>query len=213
MEPDGITHFDCPEAFRIWLKRYHSEREELWVGFWKKSTRRPSITWPESVDEALCFGWIDGIRKRVDDEAYTIRFTPRRSRSTWSLRNIHRYEALMAEGRIEPSGVEAYRKRTEEDSGRYSFEQEAPATLSDDYLARLKSDAAAWADWQSRPPGYRRQVSQWVMSAKRESTRERRLESLIEDSAAGRKVKPLQLERESARAARVFPADSGGSSL
>ena len=162
------------------------------MGFWKKSTRRPSITWPESVDEALCFGWIDGIRKRVDDEAYTIRFTPRRSRSTWSLRNIHRYEALESEGRIEPAGVEAYRKRTEENSGRYSFEQGAPDTLSDDYLARLQSDAAAWADWQSRPPGYRRQVSHWVMSAKRESTRERRLQSLIEDCAVGRKVKPLR---------------------
>ena len=197
MEPEGITHFDCPEAFRTWLKQHHSERDELWVGFWKKSTRRPSISWPESVDEALCFGWIDGIRKRVDDEAYTIRFTPRRSRSTWSLRNIHRYEALESEGRIEPAGVEAYRKRTEEHSGRYSFEQGAPAALSDDYLARLQSDAAAWADWRSRPPGYRRQVSHWVMSAKRESTRERRLQSLIEDSAGGRKVKPLRLEAES----------------
>ena len=136
MEPDGINHFDCPEAFRSWLKRYHSERDELWVGFWKISTRRPSITWPESVD--------------------------------------------------------AYRKRTEENSERYSFEREAPATLSDDYLARLQSDAAAWADWQSRPPGYRRQVSHWVMSAKRESTRERRLQSLIENSAGGRRVKPLR---------------------
>jgi uncharacterized protein YdeI (YjbR/CyaY-like superfamily) len=166
------------------------------VGFWKKSTGRPSITWPESVDEALCFGWIDGLRKRVDDEAYTIRFTPRRSGSTWSLRNIERYEALAADGRIEAAGVEAYRRRTDGNSGRYSFEQETPATLPADYLARLRADAAAWADWQSRPPGYRRQVSHWVMSAKRESTRARRLEALIEDSAEGRKVKPLRLERE-----------------
>lgn len=196
MEPAGITHFDSPDAFRDWLKRHHAARDELWVGFWKKSTGRPSITWPESVDEALCFGWIDGIRKRVDDEAYTIRFTSRRSGSTWSLRNIQRYEALAAEGRIEPAGVEAYRKRTDENSGRYSFEQETPATLPDDYLARLRADAAAWADWQSRPPGYRRQVIHWVMSAKRESTRARRLEALIEDSAGGQKVKPLRLEGE-----------------
>lgn len=188
----GITHFDCPEAFRAWLVRYHSERDELWVGFWKKSTRRPSITWPESVDEALCFGWIDGIRKSVDDEAYTIRFTPRRSRSTWSLRNIKRYEALEAEGRIERAGVEAFGKRTDENSGMYSFEQETQATLSEDYIARLQADAAAWADWQSRPPGYRKQVTHWIMSAKREATRERRLELLIEDSAAGRKIKPLR---------------------
>jgi uncharacterized protein YdeI (YjbR/CyaY-like superfamily) len=193
MEPTGITHFDRPEAFRSWLKQHHAERDELWVGFWKKSTRHPSITWPESVDEALCFGWIDGLRKRVDDEAYTIRFTPRRSGSRWSLRNIERYEALEVEGRIEPAGVDAYLKRTEEKSGTYSFERESPAVLSDDYLARLRSDEAAWADWQSRSPGYRAQVTHWIMSAKRDATRERRLASLIEDSVAGRKVKPLRL--------------------
>lgn len=198
MEPAGITHFHCPEAFRTWLMRHHSERDELWVGFWKKSTGRPSITWPESVDEALCFGWIDGIRKSVDDEAYTIRFTPRRSRSTWSLRNIERYRALEAEGRIEPAGAETYRRWTEENSGAYSFEQETPGTLCDDYLARIRADAAAWADWQSRPPGYRKQVTHWIMSAKRESTRERRLKSLIEDCAAGRKVKPLRQTTEGA---------------
>ena len=192
MKPFGVTHFDEPEAFRAWLSRHHSERDELWVGFWKKSTGRSSITWSESVDEALCFGWIDGIRKRVDDEAYTIRFTPRRPRSTWSLRNMQRYQALEAEGRIEPAGAEAYRRRTEVNSGVYSFEQQVPAALSDDYAARLQADAAAWADWQSRPPGYRKQVSHWIMSAKRESTRERRLKSLIEDCAAGRKVKPLR---------------------
>lgn len=131
----------------------------------------------------------------MNDEAYTIRFTPRRSGSTWSLRNIQRYEALEAEGRIEPAGAEAHRVGKEKNSGRYSFEQQTPAGLSDDYLARLQSDAAAWADWQSRPPGYRRQVAHWVMSAKRESTRERRLEALIGDSASGRKVKPLRPPR------------------
>ena len=191
MKPFGVTHFDEPEAIRAWLSRHHSELDELWVGFWKKSTGRSSITWPESVDEALCFGWIDGIRKSVDDEAYTIRFTPRRPRSNWSLRNIQRYEALEAEGRIEPAGAEAYRRRTEVNSGVYSFEQQVPAALSDDYAARLQADAAAWADWQSRPSGYRKQVSHWIMSAKRESTRERRLKALIDACAAGRKVKPL----------------------
>lgn len=193
MEPTDITHFENPEAFRVWLKRHHTKRDELWVGFWKKSTGRPSITWPESVDEALCCGWIDGLRKRVDDEAYTIRFTPRRPGSTWSLRNIERYQALEAEGRIEPAGAAAYRARTEEKSGTYSFEQEVPATLPADYLARLRSDEAAWADWQSRPPGYRKQVTHWIMSAKREATRDRRLASLLEECAAGRKIKPLRL--------------------
>ena len=193
LEPTAVTHFESPAAFRDWLRAHHSQRDELWVGYWKKSTGRPSITWEESVDEALCFGWIDGIRKRVDDESYTIRFTPRRSNSTWSRRNIDRYQALETVGRIEASGAAAYEVRTEENSGRDSFEQETPLSLTDDYLARLKSDADAWADWQSRPPGYRRKATHWIMSAKRESTRERRLAALIEDCAAGRKVGPLRL--------------------
>jgi len=192
MQPKDVTYFDSPTAFREWLRAGHRERTELWVGYWKKAIRRPSITWEESVDEALCFGWIDGIRKRIDDASYTIRFTPRRPGSTWSLRNIDRYQALAIEGRIEPAGATAYGRRTEENSGTHSFEREMPATLTDDYLARLRSDTDAWADWQSRPPGYRRQVEHWIMSAKRKSTRERRLAALIEDCAAGRKVKPLR---------------------
>ena len=192
MQPKDVTHFATPAAFRNWLTAFHCERDELWVGYWKKATQRPSITWEESVDEALCFGWIDGIRKRIDEESYTIRFTPRRPDSTWSLRNIDRYRALATAGRIEPAGAAVYRLRTDENSGTYSFERESPATLTDAYLVRLRSDADAWADWQSRPPGYRRQVAHWIMSAKRESTRERRLAALIEDCAAGRKVKPLR---------------------
>ena len=193
MHPTEVTHFSSGAVFRDWLTEHHSERDELWVGYWKNATGRPSMTWEESVDEALCFGWIDGIRKRVDDNAYTIRFTPRRTGSIWSRRNISRYEALEAAGRIEPAGAAAYARRTEEPSGTCSFEQETPPTLSDDYLARLKSNENAWADWQGRPAGYRRQVAHWIMSAKRESTRVRRLSALIEDSAAGRKVKPLRL--------------------
>ena len=186
MEPTAVTHFDSPLAFRDWLRVHHSERDELWVGYWKKSTKRPSITWEESVDQALCFGWIDGIRKRVDDESYTIRFTPRRSTSIWSLRNIGRYRALERANQIEPPGAAAYEARTDDNSGTYSFEQETPPTLTDDYLARLQSDADAWADWQSRPPGYRKQVAGWIMSAKRErnlSTRMRHSgESIREQS-------------------------------
>ena len=193
MEPDNVTHFDSPAAFRDWLRNHHTERDELWVGYRRKSTGHPSITWEESVDEALCFGWIDGIRKRVDEEAYTIRFTPRRSGSTWSRRNIGRFVVLQAAGRIESAGAVAYAERTEKNPGRHSFEQEAPVTLTDDYLMQLKSDDNAWADWQSRPPGYRKLVTHWIMSAKRESTRERRLAALVEDCAAGRKVKPLRL--------------------
>lgn len=188
----AVIIFPSARAFRDWLRKHHSDRDVLWVGYWKKSTGKPSMTWEESVDEALCFGWIDGIRQRVDDDSYTIRFTPRRAGSIWSRRNIERYEALDASGRIEPAGKAAYARRTEDRSGTYSFEQDDPPTLSDDYLAELKANENAWADWNARPAGYRKQVAHWIMSAKRESTRTRRLAALIEDSAAGRKVKPLR---------------------
>lgn len=192
MDPSDVTHFDSAAVFRAWLERHHAERDVLWVGFWKKATGRPSMTWEESVAEALCFGWIDGLRKRIDDEAYTIRFTPRRAGSTWSRRNIEQYETLAAAGRVTAAGEAAYAHRTEDNSGVYSFEQDEPPALSEELLRRFRENEAAWADWQARPPGYRRTVTHWVMSAKRESTRERRLRTLIEDCAAGRKIKPMR---------------------
>lgn len=192
MEPRDVTHFATYELFRAWLESHHASADELWVGYWKKSTGRPSVTWEETVDEALCFGWIDGIRKRIDDEAYTIRFTPRRAKSVWSHRNIERFETLSAAGLVSPPGRAAFSKRTEACSGVYASEQATGPELSAEYLARLRADVAAWRDWESRPAGYRRQVAHWVMSGKRESTRERRLAALIEDCAAGRKVKPLR---------------------
>ena len=126
MTPEEVSHFDSPASFRRWLKPNHVKQDELWVGYWKKSTGRPSMSWEESVDEALCFGWIDGIRKRVDDESYTIRFTPRRTGSIWSLRNIKRYTELDQAGRIEVLGKAAFEQRVENKSGLYSFEQETP---------------------------------------------------------------------------------------
>lgn len=192
MDPTDITFFETPEDFSTWLAAHHAARDELWVGFWKKATDRASITWPESVDEVLCYGWIDGIRKRVDDLAYTIRFTPRRPGSIWSLRNMERYAALLAAGRIESAGEAAYARRIEAKTGAYSFEQSVTPELSAEFLARLEADPKARTDWRARPPGYRKQVSHWVMSAKREETRERRLASLIADCAAGRKVKPFR---------------------
>jgi len=192
MEPTDVTHFPSSDAFRAWLEEHHETRDVLWVGFWKKSTGRASLTWEESVDVALCYGWIDGLRKRLDDEAYTIRFTPRRGGGTWSRRNVERYEAMDAEGLVADAGRAAFERRTEDNTGLYSFEQEEPPALSEAYGARLRADAPAWADWQARPPGYRRRAAHWVMSAKRESIRERRLAALIRDSAAGRKVKPLR---------------------
>lgn len=192
MEPTNVTHFESPASFREWLEQRHGSETELWVGYWKKATGRPTITWEESVDVALCFGWIDGIRKRVDDEAFTVRFTPRRNGSIWSLRNVERYTALEAAGLIAPAGVTAFDERKHGRTGVYSFEQDTPVVLSDEYEARLRAIDEAWADWEKRPPGYRRQVAHWVMSAKREETRERRLAALIEDSSLGRKVKPLR---------------------
>ena len=192
MNPKNVIHFDSPDAFRAWLEEHHAGRDELWVGYWKKATGRPSMTWEESVDEALCFGWIDGIRRRLDEEAYTIRITPRRTGSTWRQRNIDRLESLEAARRVASAGAAAYERRTEAKSKQYSFEQKVPPALSDEYLARLQANELAWADWQSRPPRYRRKVAHWVMSAKRESTRERRLTAVIEDSVAKRKVKPLR---------------------
>ncbi len=183
--PFDVTHFDTPEDFRAWLEEHHEARDVLWVGYWKKATGRASVTWEETVDVALCFGWIDGIRRKVDDEAYCVRFTPRREGSTWSLRNMERYAAMEAAGRIHPAGALAYSRRTEEKTGTYSFEQQRPVELSSEYEDRIRASATAWADWSSRPPGYVRRVSHWVMSAKREDTRERRIRKLIEDLEAG----------------------------
>ena len=192
MEPRDVIHFETPGDFRVWLDAHHDGRDELWVGYWKKGTGRPSITWEESVDEGLCFGWIDGIRKKLNEQAYTIRFTPRRTGSNWSVRNIARDRELQGAGRIAPEGAAAFLARPQGKSGKYSFEQGIPPSLSDEFVTRLKANVAAWTDWESSPPGYRKQVAHWIMSAKRAETRERRLTILIEDCAKGRKVKPLR---------------------
>jgi uncharacterized protein YdeI (YjbR/CyaY-like superfamily) len=182
------TFFATPADFRRWLKKHHASATELWVGFRKKGTGKASITWPESVDEALCFGWIDGVRKSIDSESYVIRFSPRRSRSNWSLINIRRVEALTREGRMEPAGLRAFEKRQEEKSGVYAFEQREQAKLDPSSEKRFKANAKAWKFFQEQPPGYRRLMAFWVMSAKREETRARRLEKLIDDSAQGHRV-------------------------
>ena len=185
-EPDRVVHFDTPEAFRAWLEEHHEVRDELWVGYWKKATGRPSMTWPESVDEALCFGWIDGIRRRIDDDAYTIRFTPRRPGSTWSLRNVERYRAMDEGGRVHPAGRAAFEARREERTGTYAYERAEPAPLPDDFEERLRAVPGAWTAWRAFPSSHRRRVRHWIASAKRADTRERRLEKLIADLEAGR---------------------------
>jgi uncharacterized protein YdeI (YjbR/CyaY-like superfamily) len=183
--------FATPGEFRAWLEAHHAEETELLVGFYKRGSGRPSMTWPESVDEALCFGWIDGVRRSIDDERYTIRFSPRQKRSTWSAVNIKRARELTHEGRMTPAGLAAFEARTDDRSAIYSHEQRRAARLEPEQQARFAADDAAWAWFQRQPAWYRRAAIHWVTSAKRAETRERRLAALIADSAAGRTVKPL----------------------
>ena len=190
-----VTTFERPEDFRRWLERHHDTEPELWVGYFKKASGRASMTWPESVDEALCFGWIDGIRKRIDDDRYMIRFTPRRVGSVWSAVNIGRVAALTAEGRMRPAGLEAFEARREDRSGIYSYEQRHEAAFPAEIEARFRAEKKAWAWFEAQPKGYRQNTIRWVMTAKREETRERRLATLIADSAAGRRIAPAQAMR------------------
>jgi uncharacterized protein YdeI (YjbR/CyaY-like superfamily) len=183
--------FRTPAEWRAWLEQHHASEKEVWVGYWKRETGRPSLTWPESVDEALCFGWIDGLRKSIDASRYRIRFTPRKSSSIWSRVNIARAEALIAEGRMRPAGAAAFAARQENRSGVYSFEQRRPE-LEEPYASTLKGNAAAWDFFQRQPPSYRKAAGWWVVSAKQESTRLRRLKTLIEDSAAGLRIASMR---------------------
>jgi uncharacterized protein YdeI (YjbR/CyaY-like superfamily) len=186
------TFFATPAAFRRWLTRHHARETELWVGFHKKASGRPSMTWPESVDEALCVGWIDGIRKSIDEDSYMIRFTPRRRNSIWSAVNTRRAQELIDEGRMRPAGLVAFEARTEEKTGVYAFEQREEVQLDAASAAAFRRERAAWVAFSAMPAGYRRTAIFWVMSAKREETRARRLATLIADSAAGRRLKQLR---------------------
>ncbi len=184
------TFFSSPAKFRQWLKANHAKAQELWVGYYKKDSGKPSLTWPESVDEALCFGWIDGVRKSIDEVSYMIRFTPRKPRSIWSAVNIKRATELLELGLMQPAGLEAFQNRQEARSVVYSYEQRGQK-LDDAYEKKLRANKKAWAFFQAQPPWYQRAVSWWVTSAKKEETRLKRLATLIEDSANGRTVTPL----------------------
>jgi uncharacterized protein YdeI (YjbR/CyaY-like superfamily) len=185
------TFFKSPLAFREWLEKNHLKAKELPVGFYKKGSGKPSITWPESVDEALCFGWIDGVRKSIDETSYTIRFTPRRAQSIWSAINIKRASELSDGGAMRPAGLRAFEARQESKSGIYAYEQRAAAKLCDADERQFQADAAAWKYFQAQAPWYRRTATWWVVSAKKEETRLRRLGILIESSAQGRSIGPL----------------------
>lgn len=179
--------FKTAPALHKWLAANHAKSEELWVGFYKKGSGKPSITWPESVDEALCFGWIDGVRKSIDEESYKIRFTPRKPGSVWSAVNIRNVERLVAEKRMQLPGLKAFAARTENRSGIYAYEQRSPE-LIEPYLGKLKRNATAWKFFAAQPAGYRKQMNWWVVSAKQEETRLKRLGKLIEASAEKRRL-------------------------
>lgn len=174
--------FRTPADFRAWLQRHHLSANELWVGFYKVGSGKPSLTWPESVDEALCFGWIDGIRKSLDDVSYTNRFTPRKPTSTWSAINIKRVQALKQAGRMSAAGLKAFAARRKNKSGIYSYEKR-PDALIEPYAAMLSASRAAQAYFEKQSPSYKRAATWWVISAKKEETRLRRTQTLIQLSA------------------------------
>jgi uncharacterized protein YdeI (YjbR/CyaY-like superfamily) len=189
------TFFPTAAGFRRWLEVNHQTAPELLVGFWKKDSGKPSIDWPQARDQALCFGWIDGVRKSLGDDAYTIRFTPRRKGSIWSKVNVERFNALKAEGLVTPAGKWAYEENKHK-SGVYSYER--PLTsLTKNEETLFRKNKAAWADWESRPAGYRKTVLGWVTGAKRPQTRAKRLDDLIAVSAQGRRLPQYDWQKKS----------------
>ena len=183
--------FPFPAEWRAWLETHHRDCEELWVGLYKRNSDRPSITWPEAVDGALCFGWIDGVRKSIDPLSYKIRFTPRKPRSIWSAINIKRAKELSRLGLMHAAGLEAFRKREDDRSAVYSYEQRKTAKLPAASEKQFRAKIEAWAFFQSQPPWYRRTSTYWVISAKKEETRRKRLATLIDCSLRKRPIPSL----------------------
>jgi len=181
------TFFTNPSAFRVWIEKHHAEDRELWVGFYKKESGKGGITYPEALDEALCFGWIDGLRKTVDDSSYTIRFTPRKPDSIWSAVNTKRVEELIKLGRIEKPGLAVFKARDLKKSQQYSYERNN-CRFEAAHEKTFKANAKAWEFFRVQAPWYQRTTTWWVISAKREETRLKRLATLIEDSEKGRKI-------------------------
>jgi uncharacterized protein YdeI (YjbR/CyaY-like superfamily) len=186
------TFFSSPSDWHAWLEKHHETDDEILVGFYKKDSGRPSITWPQAVDGALCFGWIDGVRRSLNETSYVIRFTPRRSRSVWSAVNIKRVAELTRLGLMRPAGVQAFEKRTGDRSGIYAYEQRKGAKLSGAYKRSFRANEKAWKFFQAQPPWYQRTASWWIVSAKKEETRLKRLAQLVEDSEQKRTIRELR---------------------
>jgi uncharacterized protein YdeI (YjbR/CyaY-like superfamily) len=189
--PPKPTFFPSPSDFRTWFEAYHDKFHELFVGFHKKSSGKPSITWPESVQVALCFGWIDGVRKSIDETSYMIRFTPRKPTNTWSSINIRFVQELTKKGLMHPTGLKALASRDEKRSAVYSYEQRKSARLTREQAKRFRADKAAWEYFRSQPPWYQRVCTYWVITAKREEIKLKRLSTLIEHSQNRRTLRQL----------------------
>jgi uncharacterized protein YdeI (YjbR/CyaY-like superfamily) len=198
-DPQDVLFLESTDELRDWFDANHETAEELWLGYHKKATGRPTVTWSEAVDEALCVGWIDSVRYSLDDERSAQRFTPRRKGSAWSAINVNKVAELTRQGRMRPAGIAAYEARDPDRTAIYSYERQA-AALTDDETARVRANAAAWADWEHRAPSYKRTVTYWITSAKKPETRARRLAALIEASAAGEPVGPMRAARRPATA-------------
>jgi uncharacterized protein YdeI (YjbR/CyaY-like superfamily) len=189
---DEVRVFRTPAAFRAWLEAYYDTATELWVGYYRKSTGKASITYAEAVQEALCFGWIDGLTYRIDDEVHANRYTPRRKGSSWSAQNIAKVAELATAGRMHPAGQRAFDERDRSKDMPSMRDHPLRQLLPPEMEARIKANSEAWAHWQAQRASYRKAAAFWIQSAKQEPTRERRLATLIEESAAGRLVKPLR---------------------
>jgi uncharacterized protein YdeI (YjbR/CyaY-like superfamily) len=199
MAPNPIF-FVSPAEFRQWLERHHAKVQELWVGFHKRSAGRPSLTWPESVDCALSFGWIDGVRKSIDAGSYRIRFTPRKPTSIWSAINLRRVAELRKMGLMHPAGIAAFERRRDDKSRIYSYEQRKTARLPAAFEKQFRANHEAWKFFQAQPPWYRRIASFWVISARKEETKAKRMATLIDDSTRQRTIKPLTRPKKTRKA-------------
>jgi uncharacterized protein YdeI (YjbR/CyaY-like superfamily) len=188
---EHAVFFETPAELRAWLEEHHATASELWVGYYKKATGRRSLTWSQVVDEALCFGWIDGKLQRIDDERHRQRLTPRRSGSNWSEVNVAKVAQLRAEGRMTPAGEAAFAARREQPPETLTYERRHEAAFDAEQEAAFRGDAAAWEWFTAQSPSYRAMATFWVASAKRPETRSRRLATLIECSADGRRVPAL----------------------
>lgn len=183
------SYFASAADFREWLTAHHDRASELLVGFRKLGSGLPSMSWPESVDEALCFGWIDGVRRRIDEQSYSVRFTPRRAGSIWSAVNLAKVESLIAAGRMQPAGLKVWQAREPARERVYSFEQAETAELDPAERAQFEAAASAWRYFESAPPGYRRTVLHWIVTARKPETRARRLAELIGACAEQRRLR------------------------